>query len=249
MESDDNVINELFGDTPLYILSEALDLEFEDLIWHLKRPLGEATFRKIRREKKASELIFLINTRSADSSLTDPFRDYVLSSASLRYLLTPGAKAMADRMKPPEKKTPEGRHTPLMTPRDQRAMLQASFYDRPFNIELEDSGVDEIAASIIASDKDVYTLLIQDMAKQWVDVELQSEFTVQSLGRVQSTILTNLSKVLSAEMADIENAVGIQLQRYARMDELRNRADKEVERERSKKFSVAFCGLAKAGCV
>jgi hypothetical protein len=245
-----DVIHELFGNTHFTVLAVALEREIDDLLWQLQHPLGIAAFLNIRRHPvPATQLIYSINDRRADRSLTDPFRDYVLSSVGLYYLLTPDAKEEADRRRSSEAQITEGRHT---SPDDQRATLQSSFYNQPFNLRLEESGADKIAASIIASDKDIYTPLIQKMAKQWVDVELRSEFTVQNLGRVQSVILTTLSEVLSAEMDNIESAVGtrgIQLQRYARMVELRDRADKEIERERNKRFSIAFCGLAKAGCV
>jgi hypothetical protein len=141
--------------------------------------------------------------------------------------------------------------------------IQSSFYASPFNITVEESYTEEIATQLtrINSDQDFYTLVIREMAKQWVDDKLKLAPTAQDrreaqrnvLGEAQSAVLTVLLSVLSSEMSNIKegvvNALHVEPLSYARLVELRDRVKKEIDREREKRCSVAFCGLAKAGCV
>jgi hypothetical protein len=133
--------------------------------------------------------------------------------------------------------------------------IQSSFYNQPFNIMLEECYAEEIANQLgsINSNNDIYTLAIQEMAKQWVEDKLRPASTIQDRGEVQSAVLTVLSSVLSAEITNIEesaiNALQVEPLSYARLVELRDRAKKEIDRERVKRYSIALCGLVKAGCV
>jgi hypothetical protein len=141
------------------------------------------------------------------------------------------------------------------TSREPLYSIQSSFYNQPFDIMVEERYAEEIANQLgsINSDSDIYTLAVQEMAKQWVDDKLKPTSTTQDRGEAQSAVLTVLSSVLSAEMTYIEesvmNALQVEPLSYARLVELRDRVKKEIDRERDKRFSIALCGLVKAGWV
>jgi len=135
--------------------------------------------------------------------------------------------------------------------------IQLSFYDRPFDIIVDESCALEIAEGlgIITSDKgrlDRYTLTMKEMAERWVDDHV-SEVTVATLGRTQLDVIQILQKVLDFELAafglagpDIPSTEAL---RCAHLADIKARTEKEIARESSKKFSIAFCGMVKAGYV
>ena len=98
MESNSDVISELFGKVSLTDLTTALEPEIDDLLWELREQLGNKTYSNIRRDQQpAKALIHAILGRHLDKRLIDSFRDYVLSSDGLDYLITPEAKPDAHR--------------------------------------------------------------------------------------------------------------------------------------------------------
>lgn len=137
--------------------------------------------------------------------------------------------------------------------------LQLSFYDQPFDIDVDKSCALEIAegVGIIASDKnrqDRYTLAMKDIAERWVDNHLNdSEVTVANLGRIQANVMQNLQKVLNAELVAFDEAdtdiSSTESVRCAHLFRINVGIKKMIAREKSKRFAIAFCGMVKAGCV
>jgi hypothetical protein len=91
--SDVDVIHDLFGDISLVNLTIGLDKVIDDILWKLKQPLGDISYLTIREDKqRAKALIYVLYDRRRDDILREAFRDYVLGSRALFYLLAPGAK-------------------------------------------------------------------------------------------------------------------------------------------------------------
>ncbi|KIM91568.1 hypothetical protein PILCRDRAFT_133336 [Piloderma croceum F 1598] len=131
--------------------------------------------------------------------------------------------------------------------------LQLSFYNRPFDIDIDESCAFEIAEGVgITSDKnrqDPYTLVMKEKAERWVDNQL-GEVTVGNLGRTQINMMLNLQKVLNAELNQADrDASSAESMRYAHLSCINTDIEKAIIRDNNKWFSIAFFGMVKAGYV
>ncbi|OBZ66419.1 Clamp-binding protein CrfC [Grifola frondosa] len=135
-----------------------------------------------------------------------------------------------------------------------RSSIQASFYDQPFNVVVGESYALEIAdhLGILPSDGDPYTSTMKDMAERWVDDRV-SEASMADIGRAQIELITNLRSALDAELAAFAtegpsvSGSGPEAVRCAHLFEIRDNVEKELMRDKTKTFSIAFCGMVKAG--
>jgi hypothetical protein len=141
-------------------------------------------------------------------------------------------------------------HSPLHS-------IQLSFYDQPFYIAVDRSYALEISENLgpITSDKDrldCYAWTLKDMAERWVDDHL-GEVTVAELWRTHIDMIRNLQKTLDLEVAAFKSAApeipNTETLRYAHLVDITYGIKKEIARENGKRFSIAFCGMVKAGCV
>ena len=97
-----DVVHYLFGDISLTVMANGIEREIDDLLWRLKGPLGHLEYLRLRgTSKPAVELIKTIWDRRSDNRLTDAFRDYVLASEGLHFMLTPEAKHESTRRPEP----------------------------------------------------------------------------------------------------------------------------------------------------
>ena len=106
MDKEADVLRELFGNFELARLTVALEPEFNDLLLCLREPLGYQRFTAIRRAPRPAEaLVNMLYEHGGDKDLMEAFRNYVLRSDGLHYVLTPEAKAASKEMK--SKETPD----------------------------------------------------------------------------------------------------------------------------------------------
>jgi hypothetical protein len=97
---DPDVIFELFGDVQLTPLTTAIQPELNNILWKIKGPLGNIVYSAIRGKPNPAEaLVQVLYERRLDKSLGDAFREYVLDSDGLRYMLTPQARRTAEQRK------------------------------------------------------------------------------------------------------------------------------------------------------
>jgi hypothetical protein len=90
---DVDVIHDRFGDISLVNLTIGLDSVIDDILWKLKEPLGDIGYFAIRKsQEQATALVHALYERRRDDVLREAFRDCVLDSRALFYLLAPGAK-------------------------------------------------------------------------------------------------------------------------------------------------------------
>jgi hypothetical protein len=97
-----NVIDRLFGNITFTSLAKNIEPEVQDLLWHLKGHLGDATHTKILRDpRQADALIHAMDARKNDKLLAEAFQEYVLDSKGLYHLLTLEARRWADKRREP----------------------------------------------------------------------------------------------------------------------------------------------------
>ena len=98
MDGNPDVIHELFGDSLLMEVTIGLEREISNILWSLKAALGEVAYLRIRNDPRAAEaLVHILYDRRRDETLVGTFRDYVLASEGLYYLLTAEAKSEANK--------------------------------------------------------------------------------------------------------------------------------------------------------
>jgi len=101
MDESSDVVHQLFGGISLAQITAGLETEIRNLLWKIKAPLGELAFLSLRRDPNPAEaLVYALYDRRLDERLVEAFREYVLTSDGLRYMLTPEAKSEADKRKP-----------------------------------------------------------------------------------------------------------------------------------------------------
>jgi hypothetical protein len=106
---DVDVIHDLFGDISLVNLAIGLDNVIDDILWKLKQPLGDIGYFAIRKNQQpATALAHVLYDRRRDDVLREAFRDYVLGSRALFYLLAPGAKEEAIKREASTIAVPQG---------------------------------------------------------------------------------------------------------------------------------------------
>ncbi|KIJ60881.1 hypothetical protein HYDPIDRAFT_43073 [Hydnomerulius pinastri MD-312] len=130
--------------------------------------------------------------------------------------------------------------------------IQLSFYDTPFSVNIEPAVANDVFKTITTSTPDGYSVAIKAMADRWVDDSL-NDHGVPSLAGAQTSVIRKLQGVVGTELAigasestnsDMPTAEAL---RYAHLAELSSTIEKAVLREDNQKFSIAFCGMVKAG--
>jgi hypothetical protein len=130
-----NVLHQLFGNVSFTTLATNLEPLINDLLWHLKKPLGYITYLKIWSESRRAEaLIHTLDVRKNDKHLTNAFQEYVMNSDGLYHLLTHEARLHVDQRRsvssePGRRGVDEPTDTLPVSRHDQRPYV--SFYVKP----------------------------------------------------------------------------------------------------------------------
>ncbi|GBE87120.1 hypothetical protein SCP_1003670 [Sparassis crispa] len=131
-------------------------------------------------------------------------------------------------------------------------VLKRHFYTKPFYlpiIELDGFGLDvDQNLQVVKFDEDwmsMYTRAFQEVGRIWVERNL-SQNTVPIIGKAQTSLLQNIERLIYQEpthnrMASDKSSVRQHLL------EMLTSIRREVAREMDQKFSIAFCGMVKAG--
>jgi len=92
---------------------------------------------------------------------------------------------------------------------------------------------------------DRYSTAVKGVGRTWIDDHL-SEITVPNTGRTQIRLIQCLKILLDRELFAFRSALP---QTEKLLLEIKSGIEKEVARENNQKFTIAFCGMVKAGCV
>jgi hypothetical protein len=90
---------------------------------------------------------------------------------------------------------------------------------------------------------DRYSTTAKCIGRMWVDKQL-SATTLRNLGKTQIGLLQNLQKLIDRELDPFKMVFPETAQHLL---DIRSSIEKEIARENSQKFIIAFCGMVKAG--
>jgi len=129
--------------------------------------------------------------------------------------------------------------------------FEGLFFDQPFQVSARNlyglqPRQEQLALRFHPSWSQRHSTIMKDMGQIWVDNHL-SAVTIENIERVQISLIQNLSEVIDQELSvfksilpevTVESLLHIQAA-----------IKKEVARVNNAKFTIAFCGMVKAGCV
>ncbi|KAH7918877.1 hypothetical protein BV22DRAFT_893721 [Leucogyrophana mollusca] len=94
---------------------------------------------------------------------------------------------------------------------------------------------------------DRYSIAVKALGKIWVDHRLQAHAPVLAIAKAQITLLKHLRLLIDRETPMIQQSHRARAQAESILQALKANIEKEVVRENTQRFSVAFCGMVKAG--
>jgi hypothetical protein len=86
---------------------------------------------------------------------------------------------------------------------------------------------------------------MRDMGRIWVDTEPR-EITLSELGRIQVNLIQHLGRLFDEHLFAFKSAAP---ETEKLLLEMLSDIEKEVARQNNQRFTIAFCGMVKAGCV
>ncbi|KLO16285.1 hypothetical protein SCHPADRAFT_901671 [Schizopora paradoxa] len=140
--------------------------------------------------------------------------------------------------------------------------IQMRFYKSPFQFTLTDAAAVDIAREVDitrgrSSRSDSYVSMMEEMGRNWVEDGLPTttELSVTNLAEIQASLLERLLSSIRFELAEysLKSTIGESDDgvtndlRCAHLALMQSTMLREIERIRTRRFSVAFCGMVKAG--
>lgn len=216
-----------------------------NIIGHVTDVLG------LEDEEAAFDNVMEDATSSLEHQRSDLRRQYE-HFASLYNILSSAPRT------PPLSPSPPPRH--IEERKDhRRSDIQIAFYNRPFQLTLMNAAAADISrdVDITKGNSESYVTLMEQMGKNWVENNslATSESSVVHLAELQVSLLEKLLTSIEFELASysIKASVG-ELEENATNDLrcthlalMRSTMVKGIDCIRTKRFSVAFCGMVKAG--
>ncbi|KLO16294.1 hypothetical protein SCHPADRAFT_221937 [Schizopora paradoxa] len=214
----------------------------------------------VRDEEVAFDVVMKEASSSLDAHRTDLRRQYDLFH-KLYFII----------LNSPEAHGPSRMHSPAtlrqQADREERirarqAEIQREFYDRPFQYTLSTDAALDIAKDVDISrgksnGSESYISTVKELGRNWADdnTPTLSELSIKKLADIQATLLEKLLTNIEFELAGYslkasagESCDGVTDDlRCAHLALMRSTMLREVERNKTKRFSIAFCGMVKAG--
>ncbi|TDL23502.1 hypothetical protein BD410DRAFT_787351 [Rickenella mellea] len=131
-------------------------------------------------------------------------------------------------------------------------ILQLSFYLNPFTMVISDTDRPEVVGGLHSlnstrhwAERHAHTM--EAAGRRWVEDQLTDGITVPALGRIQLDLMERLWKVLSDSSSDIHQAVAPDVASGKEWVEMLRSIHSAFKRSKGQRFSIAFCGMVKAG--
>lgn len=128
--------------------------------------------------------------------------------------------------------------------------FETLFFDRPFQVSARNlyglqPREEQLTLRFNPAWFDRHSTIMKNLGQIWVDYHL-SAVTVEEIERVQISLIQNISRLIDQELFAFKSVLP---ETEALLLDIKAAIEKEVARVNNKKFTVAFCGMVKAGCV
>ncbi|KAH7927605.1 hypothetical protein BV22DRAFT_1127292 [Leucogyrophana mollusca] len=128
--------------------------------------------------------------------------------------------------------------------------IKTDFFRRPFSVSAEklypDVNKHHSEVTTLRYDQawlDRYSMTMKGLGKLWAEYRI-GDSAASNVGSTQLELLQNIDKLIEEEVSTIDGALP---DTEMLMLEIRAAAEKEAARQASPRFTVAFCGMVKAG--